>query len=302
MADVFISYAREDRERASKLASALVARGWSVWWDQKITVGQSFDQVIEHELDIAKCVVALWSKSSISSEWVKNEAAIGAEREVLVPALIGNVKLPLEFRRKQTADLIDWDGDVSYAGFQALCDGVTAMVNIQGGARPQVKIRQFRRIAATLSNAKVNSMLVTHDFYDKRRNASGKGIVHKYEPQALGDAVVVLDHATGLMWQKGGSDDLMTLTKADNYIRRLNTERFAGFSDWHLPTLEEAMSLMEPQAYDKYHIPQVFQRGLNFIWTADRTTDGRGGWVLYFYNGFLSSESALFNAWVRAVR
>ena len=66
----------------------------------------------------------LWSKDSISSEWVKNEAAVAAERGVLIPALIENVKLPLEFRRKQTADLIGWDGNPSHSGFRAVCEGI----------------------------------------------------------------------------------------------------------------------------------------------------------------------------------
>jgi hypothetical protein len=100
--------------------------GWSVWWDRKVITGQPFDEAIEHELETAKSVVVLWSKHSIASEWVKNEAAAAAERGVLVPALIENVKLPLEFRRKQTADLIGWAGDASQSGFQALCEGVSA--------------------------------------------------------------------------------------------------------------------------------------------------------------------------------
>ena len=81
MTDVFISYANEDRERARDLATALEARGWSVWWDRKIIAGQTFDQVIEHELDTAKCAVVLWSKHSVASEWVRNEAAAAANRE-----------------------------------------------------------------------------------------------------------------------------------------------------------------------------------------------------------------------------
>ena len=66
----------EDRERALTLANALVGCGWSVWWDRKIIAGQTFDQVIERELETARSVVVLWSKDSISSEWVKNEAAV----------------------------------------------------------------------------------------------------------------------------------------------------------------------------------------------------------------------------------
>src|SRR4029077_7612201 len=128
MTDVFLSYASEDRERARKLARALEARGWSVWWDRKIRAGQSFDQAIEHELETAKSIIVLWSKNSVSSEWGKNEAAVAAERGVLVPGLIDYVKLPLEFRRKQTPDLVTWDGNPSHEGFQALCDGVEATI------------------------------------------------------------------------------------------------------------------------------------------------------------------------------
>jgi hypothetical protein len=138
MADVFISYASEDRDRAGKLASALTTLGWSVWWDRKIITGQTFDQAIERELEAAKSVVVLWSIRSVESEWVKNEASLASERGVLVPALIDSVKLPLEFRRKQTADLVDWRGDPAHTGFQALCEGIAASA---GSASPRQPVR-----------------------------------------------------------------------------------------------------------------------------------------------------------------
>lgn len=75
MADIFISYASEDRARAEKLAQALGARGWSIWWDREIPLGKSFDEVIEKALAEARCVIVLWSGFSIVSEWVRNEAS-----------------------------------------------------------------------------------------------------------------------------------------------------------------------------------------------------------------------------------
>lgn len=128
MADVFISYASEDKPRVSKIATAVEACDWSVWWDRKIIAGHTFDEVIERELEAAKSVVVLWSKDSISSEWVKNEASVAADRGILVPAMIDKVKLPLAFRRKQTVDLVGWDGQSSDERFKLLCDGVAAAV------------------------------------------------------------------------------------------------------------------------------------------------------------------------------
>ena len=105
MADVFVSYASEDRERVRAIVEAIEQAGFSVWWDRRIGVGSSFDREIERELGIARCVVVVWSKASVESDWVRDEAQIGHERNVLVPVRIDDVRPPLGFGRTQTADL-----------------------------------------------------------------------------------------------------------------------------------------------------------------------------------------------------
>jgi len=127
-----MSYAREDSAAAAELAQALGARGWSVWWDPKVKAGETFDQVIERELDAASCVVVLWSQHSVASEWVKSEASAAVERGVLIPARIDAVRPPLEFRRRQTADLQGWHGDSTHPGFQALCEAVEHVAGVPG--------------------------------------------------------------------------------------------------------------------------------------------------------------------------
>ena len=126
--DIFISYASADRPTAQTLAKALQDEGWSVWWDRTIPPGKSFDEVIETALNAAKCVVVLWSRTSVASDWVKTEAAEAARRHILIPALITEVTIPLEFRRLQAADLIGWPASQAKGGFQSLVDSIADML------------------------------------------------------------------------------------------------------------------------------------------------------------------------------
>jgi hypothetical protein len=121
MADIFISYARADREIAKVFADAFAAQGWSVWWDPEISYGTQFDKVIEQEIAQAKCVVVLWSKRSVESSWVRTEASDGNQRSILFPIRIeAGAKEPLEFRKVQTAELAGWSGDRDHPTYQKL--------------------------------------------------------------------------------------------------------------------------------------------------------------------------------------
>jgi len=130
--DIFISYASADRPTAEALAATLSSRGWSVWWDRTIPPGMSFDEVIEAALTAAKCVIVLWSRASITSDWVKVEAAEAARRRILIPALIEEVTIPLEFRRLQAADLVGWQGSSQHAGLQSLMGSVVSVLGMPG--------------------------------------------------------------------------------------------------------------------------------------------------------------------------
>jgi hypothetical protein len=137
MSDIFISYARADKDKAELLATAFSHKGWSVWWDREIPPGKSFDETIEYELNAARCVIVLWSKASVLSRWVKTEAAEAAERGILVPALIEPVKIPLEFKRIEAADLSDWHGDSSHGEFDELLRTIAGMVDGSAAVHPK---------------------------------------------------------------------------------------------------------------------------------------------------------------------
>jgi len=128
MSNIFISYAAEDRSSVKVLAQAMEAQGLSVWWDRKIATGMRYHQVIEEALRSAKCVVVVWSRHSVSSDWVRAEAGDGLERNILVPVSIDAASPPLVFRQIQTADLQDWQGDQGAPEFVRLIADISRLL------------------------------------------------------------------------------------------------------------------------------------------------------------------------------
>ena len=134
MADIFISYASADREIARTLGQALSARGHDTWWDRTIPTGRVFDEVIQEALAAARCVIVLWSPSSVASNWVKTEAAEAAARNILLPVMVGTVPAPIEFKRIQSANLAAWNGDADDPEFANLLASVDRL--LAGAAKP----------------------------------------------------------------------------------------------------------------------------------------------------------------------
>ena len=154
MADIFLSYAREDETRARLLAQALESAGWSVWWDRRIPHGKDFNAYIQEQLDEARCIVVLWSKASVVSQFVRDEATEGLNDGRLVPVLLEIVKPPLGFRQRQTANLSDWDPGLSHDDFERLVHsiGVTVPLSAPSAAAPE-KTRLSQRVVSAPANA-----------------------------------------------------------------------------------------------------------------------------------------------------
>ncbi|ODS31799.1 MAG: hypothetical protein SCARUB_03085 [Candidatus Scalindua rubra] len=318
MSDIFISYDSFDLERTKILAEVLQQQGWSVWWDRKIPPGKSFDEVITKALNVAKCVVVLWSRHSVKSDWVKEEASEGAQRKILVPALIDYVSIPLGFRRIHVAQLVDGKGQMPHPEVNELIGAITTILGhprvekkkpittektdvelLEQDERPEIPKRKLRsQPIEDLTEDEVKIMLKDKGFFDSELNKTAKGFSNNYELQH--DGKVVFDRASGLMWQQSGSYKDMAYKKAKSYIMALNRQSFTGYSDWRLPTLEEAISLMEPtEKVDGLYIDPVFDKEQQWIWTSDQD-NASSAWVVIFFDGGCLDQGVI--ACVRAVR
>ena len=136
MADIFLSYAREDLARAEPLVTAMEAEGWTVFWDPSIVPGAEYRPVIDRELEAVRCVVVFWSRSSIASGWVRDEADTANARGVLFSVLIEDVKPPMGLRQVQSADLAGWNGPPSPPAVKPLVRAIAQRI----GGRAEIRL------------------------------------------------------------------------------------------------------------------------------------------------------------------
>jgi len=137
-------------------------------------------------------------------------------------------------------------------------------------------------------------------YYDSLLNPNEQGIDNKFELQK--GSLIVYDDATKLYWQRFGSDDSLTYSHALAYVDSLNRVKFAEFANWRLPTLEEAMSLMESEKKNAdLYIDPVFGRNQRWIWTANKMS-ADVAWSVVFDEGACGYGTIGDSFYVRAVR
>lgn len=132
-----------------------------------------------------------------------------------------------------------------------------------------------------MSEEDVAALAVRFNFYDSDRHPSGSFTNYLVDN---GDNKTVSDLVTGLMWQREGVD-IMSNRMLLREIDRLNRNDFAGFADWRLPNMAEALSLMQASKnrYDQ-HVHECFSPHQPFIFVAATRRPG-GCWFVDYKQG-----------------
>ncbi|MGB5622153.1 MAG: AAA family ATPase [Gammaproteobacteria bacterium] len=155
MTDIFLSYAREDRNRIEPLAERLIAEGFDLWWDTRISSGAEFSREIESQLNAAAVVVVAWSRASVESLWVADEASVGLTKGNLLPIRLDDVEPRLGFRQIQT---IDFNGSTPAAdgpGITALLDALRQRLQRAGSSelKRRAVTEEFNPATLTITRA-----------------------------------------------------------------------------------------------------------------------------------------------------
>ena len=312
MPQLFISHAWKDNDISRRLAADLKRDGADIWIDYaRIKGGQSLPEVIGQAIEESDILILIWSKAAASSYYVHLEwnCALNLEKRI-IPCVLDGAKLPPILSAFLYHDFQNYE-----SGYQLLARGLNLKRTAEHPDTGEGKITiikpdetakpRFRNTPLALSSDEVKNMLSQNDFFDTFMNSSGSGIAHQYYEQTKNGDKVVIDKATDLMWQQSGSEDSMGYKDAEHSIKKLNNEKFAGYSGWRLPTLEEAMSLMEQkEKNDDLYIDPVFDKHQRRIWTCDPVKDREArAWVVLFFSGGCRYDYPIgYGIYVRAVR
>ena len=309
-----------------------------LWSDEKIHAGLKWKEEIRKALKEAKVVVLLVSAKFLASEFILNDELfpllVAAENEYahILPVIVSRSSFEENenLSRYQTVNppnkpLMSMSPEEVEDLFCNLYKSIVQLLRAQEVksrqktsseeiemtrseepvseiAVPEIELRT--QPIDDFSEDEVEIMIKEKGYFDSEINPTGTGIAHNYQIRA--DGKIIYDHATGLMWQQSGSDDEKPYEDAKSYIKALNRQNFAGYRDWRLPTMEEAMSLMEPKRNrDMLYIDRVFDKKQDWIWTSDLDI-ASSGWVVDFYaGGFIDGGFVIISnsvVYVRAVR
>jgi hypothetical protein len=304
---VFLSYCREDVGHVRELQRLLRLAGFVPWMDKERLLGgepwqKALDRAIRQADFFLAIVTRCWNEET---RYVHKEieTALAEQRRRrdlrLIPVRFEDCGLPAAMTHLQWIDYFTHDG------WRHLYQSMTAAVR-DAGQQPPVFLRSDAITQVSPSDAV--EVIKRLEIFDSSRNSDGKGIPSRFEVDM--DNRVVSDVVTGRMWEMFGSNDLLRFkgpASAEEYIRGLNANQFSGYSDWRLPTLEEAMSLMRPQATQQgLHIPACFAPKQVAIYTCDTHTlpygMGESVWIAYYTQGDCQEIPAEGRCFVRAVR
>ena len=257
MADIFISYAKENRDAIRPMVQLLVNKGWSVWWDPDMIPGWHYADVLQQEIITANCIIVAWTKESIKSEWVWNEAQEGKNRNVLLPVLFEKVEPPLGFRHMHVAKLIDWHGEENHNEVQQLLKAVKGLCDHSSELKPGVP--EISHIATP------ESMAPLEDEHPEKVSKSALSIFNK------GTVILVVDDNENnryTLTERLKREGYDSIEVAENGRQALDLLRSKNFDlvllDIMMPELDGFEVLQQMKAHDTLrHIPVIMISSLD---------------------------------------
>ncbi len=332
MADIFVSYAREDEHRVRPIVEALETFGWSVFWDTRLLPGDHWPSELAKELDASGCVLVVWSLTSVDAKlhhWVREEAEVGRKKGTLVPVQIDVVDPPFGFRHFHAADLSDWKNNTAHQAFRQLIGVINSKIpssslppEYQLESEPEPRQGFFSYplpgwVVTSIATAATFMLMIMGFIINSNIKVEpvvgGRAVIERTAPSpkalTIGDSygggkVVYLVQPDEPGYRKGeqhglvvASADLSGRFTWNEAIKEARLLKHNGYSDWDLPDKEELYKL-----YLKRTLLGGFADGSDsFYWSSSESGPNKV-WIQNFSNGYQYSADKSGLDRVRVVR
>jgi len=109
MTDVFVSYSTKDREFVHRLVRDLENAGLRVFFDQRVTPGESWAETLANAIEAARFLLVVLTPDYLSSKWAQEELKVGLLRESegrasVIPLMVRQCEPPGFLASKTYAD------------------------------------------------------------------------------------------------------------------------------------------------------------------------------------------------------
>jgi hypothetical protein len=188
-----------------------------------------------------------------------------------------------EIKKWLLENIVDSEDDSKVIPVKTGLDSGPDIVKLPGKDDPPPELTSIHLASTTetIDESEIAGLIKEKNFYDSQYNPGGSFANYLVDNK---DGLTVTDLVTGLMWQLEGYD-ITSRRKIAAQTELANKEKYAGFNDWRLPTMEEALSLMEPAENKRgIHLHPCFSEHQPFIFLNEKREPG-GYWFCDYKQG-----------------
>ena len=227
----------------------------------------------------------LGESASEALVYALNQLALEIERDESLRAYIFGQKpiVAVQPQEKQVITATPQPAPASQATDQAQQTPKLAAIPQKA---PVARVSLRRQPKAIRNQMEIRKILVEYDFFEISMNTQG----HFENNIVDNNDGTLTDKTTGLMWQKSGSLERLDNRNAKKYVNELNSKRFAGYSDWRMPTIEELASLLARKRNKGVHIAPEFETHQVSCWSADKCRPQSDAYAVYWIVNFKQGQ------------
>jgi len=132
---------------------------------------------------------------------------------------------------------------------------------------------RLRNDPKELSENILRDELCKINIFDSYYNPNGNSLF-EFNIKKNGNDGLIEDRDNNLIWHSTGSKETLDYKMALEWVKELNKDKYRGYTNWRLPSVEEILTLIDRDKNDfGLFVKKQFPGNLDVIWTGDKNNE-----------------------------